>query len=166
MIIERHREKLLNAIIYFVSNTEYCHKVKLFKLLYFLDFDHFKQTGRSATGTNYSAWPKGGLFHEISIMNSALQIPDMLELMSVSGAFEGGRLDIYPKVAFLTTHFSRRELSILEGARDGIPYYYGRSNDRSEPFGLCSLAKDSSTRSAGLSFPTSMSLGLMKLLRC
>lgn len=114
MIIERHREKLLNAIIYFVGNTEYCHKIKLFKLLYFLDFDHFKQTGRSSTGTEYSAWPKGpvprDLYYEFRSPN-----PDMEEIMTVEGASEGGRLDIRPKVEFDPTHFSRRELNIMEG---------------------------------------------------
>ncbi|HEV7681080.1 MAG TPA: Panacea domain-containing protein [Pyrinomonadaceae bacterium] len=32
---------------------------KLFKLLYFLDFEHYKKTGRSVTGLKYFAWPMG-----------------------------------------------------------------------------------------------------------
>jgi hypothetical protein len=36
MLIDTHREKLINAIVYFASNTKYCGKVKLFKLLYIL----------------------------------------------------------------------------------------------------------------------------------
>src|SRR5215472_1919492 len=62
------REKLVNAIIFFVSNTKRCHTLKLFKLLNFLDFEHFRQTGFGVTGLEYKAWPKGpvpsALWHE------------------------------------------------------------------------------------------------------
>ena len=46
MLIEHNREKLINSIIYFISNTKYCGKTKLFKLLYYLDFMHFIGTKR------------------------------------------------------------------------------------------------------------------------
>jgi len=46
VLISRNREKLINAIVYFASNTQHCGKVKLFKLLYLLDFSHFRETGR------------------------------------------------------------------------------------------------------------------------
>lgn len=55
----RQRLKLLNALIYFSENVLHSGKVKLFKLLYFLDFLHFSQTGRSVTGLIYNAWPLG-----------------------------------------------------------------------------------------------------------
>ena len=55
----REKEKLGNAVIYFSENTEHCHKLKLFKLLYYLDFWHFKETGKSVTGLTYNAWGKG-----------------------------------------------------------------------------------------------------------
>lgn len=59
VIISHNREKLLNTIIYFVSNCGLVGKTKLFKLLYFLDFEHFKETGRSVTGLEYQAWEMG-----------------------------------------------------------------------------------------------------------
>jgi len=34
-------------------------KTKLFKLLYLLDFHHFRETGRSVTGLEYRAWKHG-----------------------------------------------------------------------------------------------------------
>jgi uncharacterized phage-associated protein len=55
----RQRLKLLNALIYFSENVLHPGKVKLFKLLYFLDFLHFSETGRSVTGLTYNAWPMG-----------------------------------------------------------------------------------------------------------
>ena len=59
MFVTHNREKLINAIIYFVKNTKRCHKLKLFKLLSFLDFEHYRQSGRSVTGLRYDAWPMG-----------------------------------------------------------------------------------------------------------
>ena len=53
------RSRVKNAVIYFAQNTEACGKIKLFKLLYLLDFDHFRETGRSVTGYEYEAWKFG-----------------------------------------------------------------------------------------------------------
>lgn len=59
MLISHERDKLINAILFFGKETKNCGKTKLFKLLYFLDFEHFKQTGRSVTGLEYHAWKMG-----------------------------------------------------------------------------------------------------------
>ncbi len=59
MLISRDREKLINVIVYFGRNTRFCGKTKLFKLLYLLDFQHFRATGRSVTGLDYRAWELG-----------------------------------------------------------------------------------------------------------
>jgi len=53
------RQKLIQAVVYFASRTKYCGKIKLFKLLYLLDFEHFRQTGKSVTGLEYQAWKLG-----------------------------------------------------------------------------------------------------------
>src|SRR3990172_2038157 len=42
MLLSHEREKLINAIIFFADNTRFLGKTKLCKLLYFLDFGHFK----------------------------------------------------------------------------------------------------------------------------
>lgn len=54
-----YREKLLHAILFFARNTKYVNMTKLSKLLYFLDFDHFKQTGYPCIGLEYYAFEKG-----------------------------------------------------------------------------------------------------------
>ncbi len=59
MLIQESRRKLINAIVFFAQNTNHCGKVKLFKLLYLLDFSHFRETGRSVTGLEYLAWKMG-----------------------------------------------------------------------------------------------------------
>jgi uncharacterized phage-associated protein len=111
MIITHHREKLVNAIIYFAKNTRYCGKTKLMKLLFFLDFCHFKQTGKSVTGLDYYAWERGpvpkDLFEELDAMK-----PDLKAGVSVvaSGDFQ----KITPKKTSDRTYFTKRELELLE----------------------------------------------------
>jgi len=45
-----NRKKLLNAILFFAKHTLHCNTTKLFKLLSFFDFEHFRQTGYPAIG--------------------------------------------------------------------------------------------------------------------
>ena len=54
-----YREKLLNAVLFFAKKTKWPSLVKMFKLLFFLDFYHFKLTGRSVTDLDYKALPYG-----------------------------------------------------------------------------------------------------------
>ena len=53
------RKKLLEAMVFFLKNTKHCGAVKLFKLLYFLDMLHYRETGRPVTGLIYKALPYG-----------------------------------------------------------------------------------------------------------
>ena len=53
------RKKLIEAMVFFSKNTKWCGSIKLFKLLYFLDMLHFRETGRSVTGLEYTALPMG-----------------------------------------------------------------------------------------------------------
>lgn len=59
MVKSRGREKLINVAIYFATNTRSCGKIKLIKLLYLLDFEHYRQTGASVTGLEYHAMKMG-----------------------------------------------------------------------------------------------------------
>lgn len=54
-----YRKKLLNAIIYFSGNVKKPSRTKIFKLLYFLDFKHFKETGKSVTNLDYYVFERG-----------------------------------------------------------------------------------------------------------
>ena len=68
MDTQAQQQRLTNAIIYFARNTERCGKIKLFKLLYLLDFQHFRETGKSVTGLDYQAWKFGPV--PVKIMES------------------------------------------------------------------------------------------------
>jgi len=54
-----YRVKLLNAILYFARNTRKPNLTKLLKLLYLLDFTHFKETGYPSINLIYYAWDHG-----------------------------------------------------------------------------------------------------------
>jgi len=54
-----YRKKLINALLYFAKNTKFANMTKISKLLYFLDFGHFKQTGYPSIGFEYFAFEKG-----------------------------------------------------------------------------------------------------------
>ena len=54
-----YRKKLLNAVLFFAKNTKHLNLTKLAKLLYFLDFTHFSQTGYPSIGLKYYAFKKG-----------------------------------------------------------------------------------------------------------
>ena len=112
------REKLLQAIVFFVKNTRACHKLKLFKLLYFLDFKIYRETGRTVTGLQYFAWPKGPvpnkLFDEFKAPS-----PDMTAVATIRATTEddpgfGKRLIITPRRAFDDGCFTNRELEEMK----------------------------------------------------
>lgn len=54
-----YRKKLLNAVLFFAKNTKHLNLTKLSKLLYFLDFTHFNQTGYPSIGLDYYAFEWG-----------------------------------------------------------------------------------------------------------
>lgn len=134
MFVSYSREKLLNAIIYFVENTKYCHTLKLFKLLNFLDFEHFRQTGRSVTGQSYRAWPNGPapnqLWHELEHPTGDLL--DAVAVWKIKDDITDKTLlrVIKAKRKFDSKYFSKRELDILET----LAFYFkeSRADDMSE----------------------------------
>lgn len=115
MLISHEREKLLNAVIYFAKNTQACGKTKILKLLYLLDFEHFKQTGRSVTGLKYYAWRMGpvpvDLYEELD--NPEEDFADHARVVSVQ-AGDWERKEVMPLRDFDPSNFSKRELRLME----------------------------------------------------
>lgn len=118
MFVSRDREKLLNAIIYFLRETNHCHTLKLFKLLNFSDFEHFRQTGRTIFGLEYHALPKGPvpteLFEEIK-RGGGKDMKAAINLVEVKDDItdELKRRDLKPRGAFDKKWFTPRELKVL-----------------------------------------------------
>lgn len=115
MLKNHCREKLINAAIYFAKNTRFCGKIKLIKLLYLLDFEHFRQTGASVTGQEYRAMKMGPVPMELYQEWDALEA-DFAEAIEIvpEKVVDFVRESVRPRRAFDDAHFTRRELRLME----------------------------------------------------
>ena len=68
------REKLRQCILYFLEHINNVHlgRMKLMKLLYYVDFDHYEKHGRSVTGAKYRKLPHGPVPDEAQSLIDAL----------------------------------------------------------------------------------------------
>lgn len=116
MIVNHQREKLAQAVVFFGHNMRKLGKVKLFKLLYFLDFEHFRDTGRSVTGLDYFAWKMGpvpkSLFEELDAGEVTWDSTVHFQKKTLADN-KGWMLTVRPLAPFDATLFSRRELRLL-----------------------------------------------------
>lgn len=114
MLISTNRKKLIHAIVYFAAHTRFCGKVKLFKLLYLLDFNHFRETGRSVTGLDYQAWKLGPVPIDLMQEWDALD-SDLASAVDIvpETVIDYVRDRVVPKVTFDEGPFTKRELRLL-----------------------------------------------------
>ena len=110
-MIDDSREKLINMMIFFLKNTKHCGKTKLFKLLSFSDFLHFKKAGRSISGLEYYAWDKGPVPKQLveEFKNPPKDLSDCFYIPR-----QWGDQNIKSKKRFYDGCFSPREVSVLE----------------------------------------------------
>lgn len=114
MIIEHKRDKLINMLIYFLNNTKFPGKTKLFKLLYFSDFLHFRETGKSITGLKYKAWREGPVPDEL-YKEFKNPLPDLREKIDFpSSVLNDSFLKLTPRSEFDEKYFTKRELRIMK----------------------------------------------------
>jgi uncharacterized phage-associated protein len=73
-----HRRRLVNSIAFFAGRVKWPTKVKIFKLLFLLDFRHFKETGLPVTDSDYFAWDFGPVPRELYEELEAEHIPEDL----------------------------------------------------------------------------------------
>jgi len=119
-LINKEFEKRKNAILYFCGNVKYTYKTKIYKLLYFLDFMHFKQVGRPVTDLEYYTFDFGPvplkLHEEIESgaipeeLKSCLQIVE--EKVNTTG--EGKYFKFFANAKPNLDVFTEREKVILE----------------------------------------------------
>ena len=114
VLMDFSREKLINAIVFFLKKTKFCGKIKLFKLLYFLDFLHFKQTAKSVTGLRYFAWKMGpvpmDLFFELN--NPGEDLAKCVYIPKETAANE--LFNMKPRCNFDKRYFTPREIRLKE----------------------------------------------------
>lgn len=115
MIINHEREKLVQAVVFFAGRVRKLGKTKLYKLLYFIDFQHYRDTGRSVTGQEYFAWKMGpvpvALHDELNAPKLDWQGRVAFNTIQVA---KGSMLSVNATSEFDPSHFSKRELRLLE----------------------------------------------------
>lgn len=116
--IDRSRERLIQSIVFFARKAAPCPKLKLMKLLWLADWNHFKQTGQTITGLEYYAYPKGPMPTALDAEFSDPS-PDFVERIEIQAEMNGGSrpwemakpLD---GQEFDDSHFTPAQLRILE----------------------------------------------------
>ena len=124
-----NKEKLINSILYFTKKVKYPGKTKICKLLFNLDFTHFKEAGKSVTGLEYYAWERGpvpkSLFYKLSGDIISEEFQQYIEVIKREKLHE-----IYPKKKPNLSVFSKREKRILEEVAE--IYKYAKAKDMTE----------------------------------
>jgi len=124
-----NKEKLINSILYFIKKVKYPGKTKICKLLFNLDFTHFKETGKSVTGLDYYAWERGpvpkSLFYELSGDTISEEFQQYIEVIKREKLHE-----IYSKKKSNLSVFSKREKRILEEVAE--IYKYAKAKDMTQ----------------------------------
>lgn len=119
-LINKEFEKRKNAILYFCLTVKYPFKTKIYKLLYFLDFLHFKQTARAVTDLEYYTYEFGPLpmklHKEISEDKIPKELKDCLEISKGKDETTGEEkyFKFIPKRKPNLNVFTKREREILE----------------------------------------------------
>jgi len=135
-----YRRKLLNAILYFSRNTRYPYKLKMSKLLYFLDITHFKQVGYPSIGLTYHAFKNGPLplrfWGEIAEGSVPTDFRDHLQL--IRAEFNPAAVKFLAKKNPDLSVFTPRERRILEEIaakyRDKTGYQMIKISHREKPW--------------------------------
>lgn len=130
------RQRLLHAIVFFAGRTRHCDKTKLFKLLYLFDFEHFRQTGKSATGLDYQAWKFGPVPVELreeweELGDDLAQLVQIVEEKVID--FDRQTVQLKDGVAFDADEFSPRQIAILENLAAEYHDTYSSQDDRCDP---------------------------------
>ncbi len=115
MLIHTKREKLINVIVFFANSTKYCGKVKLFKLLYLLDFNHFRETGRSVTEMDYLAWKMGPVPSELvqEWDEPEADLSKAVDIVPIK-VIDHVREQVVSRAQFDDSQFTKRELRIMQ----------------------------------------------------
>ena len=120
---ERRREKLRNAALFFVRNDKTVGLTKLMKLLFYLDFRLYRETGESLTGETYEAWQFGPVPADVwrelhSHEDTGINLKSVVRIISVKedprDEAVGVKLVAIPTAKFSDRYFTGREVRELK----------------------------------------------------
>jgi len=105
-----YRRKLLSAILFFAKNTKHVNLTKLSKLLYFLDFTHFKQTGYPSIGLKYYAFRKGPVPRDFWLEIKDGNVPEDFK----------GKLALIPRTDNFAPNYKELEIRAIENPDSSV----------------------------------------------
>ena len=119
MATNAYRQKLINAVLFFATETKHLNTTKLMKLLNFFDFEHFKQTGYPSIGLKCPAFEKGPVPKNFWLeVKDGIVPEDLKNKVAANKKEEYGRKEItfVPKAGAQVDFsiFTPREKKILE----------------------------------------------------
>lgn len=115
-----NEKKYRNIILYFANKIQNgtLGKLKLMKLLYFLDFDFFEKYGKSVTGDEYLRWENGPVPRMGESILKKIKDKDVkITSKKMSPGYKDQQL-IEPLKDFDISPFSREELLMMEEVVD------------------------------------------------
>ena len=132
---EHRREKLRNAALFFVQADKTVGLTKLMKLLFYLDFRLYRETGESLTGETYEAWNFGpvpaDVWRELRLReDTGMNLKSVLKVITTQADPRdetlGIKLVAVPKAKFSNKYFTGREIKELKDISEmfhGTPAY-------------------------------------------
>lgn len=107
------KEKIANFVAFFTKNLKFCGITKLYKVMSFADFEHFRQTGKSISGLDYIAYPYGPYPIEL---NNQIRDPHSFfgSRIKITKAANSKLNSVITNIEFNKKYFSDRELKIMD----------------------------------------------------
>lgn len=124
---ERRREKLKNAVLFFVKNDNTVGLTKLMKLLFYLDFRLYRECGESLTGQTYEAWKFGPVPADVwrelhDKKDASLNLSSVVNIIPTQpdarDELTGIKLAAVPRAEFSDRFFTGRELRELKAVSE------------------------------------------------
>lgn len=107
-----NKEKYRNAILFFAENVPNLGRVKLNKLLYFLDFDHFEKYDEPVTGDDYQNNELGPVPVHIEQVIMEMESERLVEVM-VEPVIDFVRYHLVPLAHYNSAVFKSSEMEML-----------------------------------------------------
>lgn len=115
-----YRQKLMNAVLFFIKETKHVNLTKLMKLLNFFEFEHFSKNGYPSIGLKYYAFENGPVpkqfWLEVKDGQPPVELKDKMAIIvnSEKNGWKEVLFKIRPKTEVDFSVFSANEKKILE----------------------------------------------------
>ena len=108
-------QRIIGLISFFTSKTKFCGRTKLAKLLFYCDWKHLKETGRTITGITYLTYKFGPLSSNLNdaLKNAKTSLGKFIRYREWD---ENSARPIMVTVPFDSKLFSPFELKVIDDA--------------------------------------------------